>query len=447
MILVASLCSLALARPAAAQTPTALSFEEAVGAAERAAESVAIARADVDRAQAQVSSARAGYMPTVNGSLAYQRTLKSEFDNISFGPTDPNAPDVELPFGQRNNWRVGVQVSQPLFDGFRTYQSVSAAKSGVRVSELGVRSTRAQVVLQVAQAYFDAALAQRQVEIAELTLQQAEQTFNETQLGFKQGATPEFDLVRAEVARDNQRTMLVQFRVQRDVLFVQLRRLIGAPLDRPLQLTSTLDADDVEQMLAHARTAAGIAKSNRIAVAQAKEAVAAREASVKIAKADRLPVLSAGTDFGLVNYQNQPFNSDWRTNWTLGVTLSLPIFDGFRRRAAIRSSQAELESARAQLQNAAEVSDVETAQARANVEASKTQLETSVRTVQQAKRAYDIAELRFQQGASTHLELVDTRVQLEQAQLSQARSARDLRVARLREELLPALPLGAASGF
>jgi outer membrane protein len=103
--------------------------------------------------------------------------------------------------------------------------------------------------------------------------------------------------------------------------------------------------------------------------------------------------------------------------------------------------------ARAQLKQASEVADVETAQARANVEASKTQLETSVRTVQQAKRAYQIAELRFQQGASTHLELVDTRVQLEQALLNQARSARDLRVARLREELLPALPLGAATGF
>jgi outer membrane protein len=445
--LVAGLSSVALVQPAAAQSAEALSFDDAVAAAERAAESIAIARADVDRAQAQVSSARAGYMPTVNGSLAYQRTLASEFDDIMFGPApDPGAPEVDLPFGQPNNWRVNVQVSQPLFDGFRTREAVSAAKAGVRVSELGVRSTRAQVVLQVAQVYFDAALAQRQVEIAEITLQQAEETFRETELGFKQGATPEFDLVRAEVARDNQRTLVVQFRVQRDVVFVQLRRLIGLPLDRPLQLTSKLEADDLEQVVAAARAAAGIAAKERVAVAQAKQLVEAREASVGIAKADRLPVLAAGTDFGLVNYENQPFNNEWRTNWTLGVTLSLPIFDGFRRNAAVRSSKAELVSARAQLKQASEVADVETAQARANVEASKTQLETSLRTVQQAKRAYQIAELRFQQGASTHLELVDTRVQLEQALLNQARSARDLRVARLREELLPALPLGAAAG-
>ena len=48
--------------------------------------------------------------------------------------------------------------------------------------------------------------------------------------------------------------------------------------------------------------------------------------------------------------------------------------------------------------------------------------------MQQASRAYQIAELRFAQGASTHLELVDTRVQLEQALPVQVRAAPDLRI-------------------
>lgn len=443
LYLAAGLCSVALAQPAAAQSARTLSFEEAVAAAERAAESVAIARSEVDRARAQVVSARAGYLPRIDGSLQYQRTLATEFDDIMFGPPDPAFEEVELPFGQPNNWRVNLSASLPLFDFFRTKNALTAAHAGVRSSEINVRSTRAQVVLQVAQAYFDAALAQRQVEIAEVTLQQAERTYEETELGFKQGAAPEFDLVRAEVTRDNQRTLLVHYKVQRDTTLVALRRLIGAPLDQPLQLTSRLDANDFEQLLASARKAAGISTDNRLAVAQAKEAVTAREASVKLARAEYFPILSAGTDFGLVNYENTPFEGDWRTNWSVGVTLSLPIFDGFRRNANVRSARADLAAAKAQLQLTSEVSDVEEAQARANVEASRTQLENSVRTVKQARRAYEIAELRFSQGASTHLELVDARVQLEQALLVQARAARDLRLALLREALLPALPLGS----
>ena len=69
--------------------------------------------------------------------------------------------------------------------------------------------------------------------------------------------------------------------------------------------------------------------------------------------------------------------------------------------------------------------------------------EQARRTVEQAQRAFAIAELRFAQGASTHLELVDARTQLEQAELNRARSARDVRVATLRRDLLAGLPLGA----
>jgi outer membrane protein TolC len=455
VVLTTLLASIAIAiaqdQPAAPASP--LSFEQAVNAAERAAESVAIARADVDRSEAGVVTARSGYLPTINGNAGYQRTLASEFDDINFGfggGSGSGSGDGlgDLPFGQRNTWRLGVNVQQPLFDGFRTQASMRAARAGVRASRLGVVASRAQAVLQVAQAYYDAVLAQRQVDIAGVTLQQAEQTFNETELGFKQGATPEFDVVRAEVARDNQRTQLTQFEVQRDVALVQLRRLVGLPLDQPITLTTKLDGDDVEAIVASARAAAELpAGSARLAVVQAKEGVAAREATLDAAKADRLPALAASTDYGLVRYKDSPFSTDWRTNWTLGVTLTIPIFDGFRRSAKIATAHADLTSARAQLQQASEVSKVDTVQASANVAASARQLETTTRTVEQAQRAYQIAELRFQQGASTHLELVDSRVQLEQALLNQARSARDLRVARLRQELLPGLPLGSAAGF
>src|SRR5262245_52170051 len=149
LFLVACLCSVALAQPAGAQTPAPLSFEDAVTAAERAAEVVAIAKSDVDRARAHVTTARSGYLPTINGALIYQRTLASEFDDIMFGPPpDPNMEPIELPFGQPNNWRVNLQINQPLFDSFRTRSAVDAAKGNVRVSRLTEQSIHAQVALQ-----------------------------------------------------------------------------------------------------------------------------------------------------------------------------------------------------------------------------------------------------------------------------------------------------------
>lgn len=459
----AGLISLALVSPAAAQPPGStapdtppgavmtapgtgvpFSLDEALRAAVKASETIDAAKAEVDRSRTFVTSARAGYLPSVNGTASYQRTLATEFDDINFGPpTMMGDEEIDLPFGRRNNWRLGVTASQPLFDGFRTSAAIDQAKSGVRQAELGVTTTKTELVLQVATAYYDAVLADRQLEIADVTLQQAEQTLKETQLKFDQGTAPEFDLVRAQVSRDNQSTQLIQFRVQRDVAYVQLRRLIGVPLDQPLQLTSRLDADDMDPMLETARKAVDLPpNTTRVAIAQAKEQVVANKASVDVANSAWWPTLSAGTDFGLVNYENQPVNTDWRTNWTVGLNLSIPIFDGFRRKANVDASKAALKSSQAQLQNATEIAQIEAAQAAANVQASATTLETTTRTVGQAKRAYQIAELRFSQGASTHLELVDARVQLEQSQVNQARSQHSLRLARIRQELLVGLRLG-----
>lgn len=447
VLFVAGVVCLQVAMAAADAGSKPMSLADALGAAERASESIAIARSDVDRAQSRVISARSGYLPIVNSSAAYQRTLKSEFDNISFTPPGMMGSDVELPFGQRNNWRVGVNVNQPLFDGFRTQHAMGQAYAGVRVSQLGVTQARARVVLDTALAYYDALLAERQVEIAQVTLQQAEATLAETQLKFKQGTAPEFDVVRAQVSRDNQNNIIVRFTVERDVAFVQLRRLIGLPLDKPITLTTKLEDEDLDAVIATARSAAGLPPAQtRIAIAQAKETIEIREQGVSLAKSAYFPTISAGTDLGFVSYQNHPFSTDWKTNWTVGLNISIPLFDGFRRRATVLGSQADLASARSQLEATTEISQVESAQASAAVEASIKTLEISARTVDQAQRAYQIADLRFQQGASTHLELIDARVQLEQAQLNKARAAHDVKIARLRQELLPGLPLGSVLG-
>ena len=69
--------------------------------------------------------------------------------------------------------------------------------------------------------------------------------------------------------------------------------------------------------------------------------------------------------------------------------------------------------------------------------------EASGGTVQQATRAYEIADVRYRAGVSTQLELTDSRLLLQQAEATRAQAARDVQVARARVALLPELPLGS----
>jgi len=93
----------------------------------------------------------------------------------------------------------------------------------------------------------------------------------------------------------------------------------------------------------------------------------------------------------------------------------------------------------------AELADLETRAAWAELLAARATWEASSGTIEQAQRAYQIANVRFSAGVSTQLELSDSRLLLQQAEANRAQSARDLQVARARVALLPELPL-ATSG-
>jgi outer membrane protein TolC len=81
------------------------------------------------------------------------------------------------------------------------------------------------------------------------------------------------------------------------------------------------------------------------------------------------------------------------------------------------------------------------ASARQDLQSARAVWNSTAGSVEQAQRAYEIAELRYKEGISTQLELSDSRLLLEQAQANRAQAARDLQVARVKLALLPDLPL------
>lgn len=472
-----------------------LTLEQAIAMAEARSEPVAVARAGVQRAEGEQVRARADLFPQLRGSASYDRTLASEFEGI-FGGTGgpacdpytlrPTAPledrvaeieraldcgaigggffggdgagtdgdeggDVELPFGQKNIYRLDLSLSQNLYSGGRVPAQRALARAGRELAHEGLASARAQVVLDVTQAYYDAALSERLAGIAESGLRQATATLQQVELSFEAGRSPEFEVLRARVARDNQRPLVVRARSQRTIAYLRLRQLVHLPADTPLAVVANLD-DPVlpapapfAANLPSAPGAPAIPSTPRVAVRQAEAGVAAREAAERIARSQSLPSVSLNSAYGRVAYARFPSFSDFRTNWTVGVLAQIPILTGGRLRGDRMVAAADLAEARAERDRALNLSEVDTQAAFEELEAARATWEASAGTVEQAARAYDIAELRYREGISTQLELSDARYLLEQAQANRAQAARDLQVARARVALLPDLPLGTGT--
>jgi hypothetical protein len=123
----------------------------------------------------------------------------------------------------------------------------------------------------------------------------------------------------------------------------------------------------------------------------------------------------------------------------------VPLFTGGRLKGGEMVAAADLAEARAQHDRARNLAEVDTQAAYEELDSARATWEASAGTVEQAARAYDIAQLRYREGISTQLELSDARYLVEQAQANRAQAARDLQVARARIALLPDLPLGTGT--
>jgi outer membrane protein TolC len=468
----------------------ALTLADALRMAEQSSENVAIARAGVLRSGGQLKQARSEFFPQISGSLGYTRTLASEFSSLgsdapadttmaseacgSFTPNpslplqsrvdsleaalrckseeNPFAAFRDLPFGRENAWQLNLSVSQTVFSGGRVSAQSSIAGSGRRIAEMNLTSSRAQVVLDVASAYYDAALADQLYRVAQETLDQAETTLRQVRLGREVGNQPEFELLRAQVTRDTQEPLVIQRRSDRDIAQLRLKQLLDLPQDATLQLATELDGQDAASMVSLALDIVGVEADTsvemRMPVRQASETVQIQESQRAIARANRLPSLTVNMQYGRVGYPSgvSPFNSDFRTNWTVGASIQLPIFTGFRLSGAAMVAQADLDEAHARLEMTRELTALDSRDAAERLASAQASWNASSGTVEQANRAYEIAQVRFDEGISTQLELNDSRITLQQAQINRAQAARNLHIARLRLALLPWLPLGGSAG-
>ena len=459
-----------------------LSLDDALQVAEGGSEQVAAAEAGVRRASGEIDFVRSGLFPQLGSAVGYQRTLQTQFDGIfdtdATAPpcagltVNPDAPledrvaelerflqcppgnpfggsgDSDLPFGQLNTWTANLQFVQRVYDGGSLRAQERQARAGRDAASFGVTTTRAQLDLDVAIAFYDAALSDRLVAITESTLTQAAETLRQIELQFQVGQIAEFEVLRARVSRDNQRAAVIRTRIQRDLAYLRLKQLLDIPADDPIEIDANLTepngplAQRWAAILAEAE--AGLKLVERTTVKQTEAGVLANEAAVDVTRAEFRPRLNVGSSFTAYAYDPLPaFN---RRDWTVGATVSLPILDGGRRRANRAIAEASLDESRQQLQEVRELAELDQRSAYATWQAARAAWESTSGTVEEAQRAYQIADVRYREGLSTQLELNDARLALERAEATRAQAARDLQVTRSRLALLPDLPLGAGSG-
>jgi outer membrane protein len=238
--------------------------------------------------------------------------------------------------------QLGINLSQPIFNGGSVRNSVRAAETRVNAGRANLRGTEADTFTAVVTAYVDVirdeaivSLNQQNVHVLEVNLQATRDRF---EVG---------DLTRTDVAQSEARLALAQSQLRSaEAQLIGSRenyiRVVGTPpgvLDQPPPLPNL--ATDVE-------TAEQTALANNPFLEAAQLARDASRFDVNVARASRSPSVSLGVGGSYYNYlgsvsaqarQLSGINSDGFST-TLGANVSLPLFQGGRPAALVRQAQA-----------------------------------------------------------------------------------------------------------
>lgn len=395
-------------------------------------EEAALAREQLTQAEAQTRQARASGLPQLSASLSYDRTLRSVFDLGSSAPpeTPPEEPPEfdfgdlfgDLPFGQPNTWIGSLQLGQAIYTGGRVGAARRIARLGRLATEQNVAEVEASVAREVREGYFQTALAESMVVIAAEAYELATEQLRIVESFFRQGTVSEFEVLQARVERDNLEPQIVAARNARELAAANLKRLVNIPQDQPIELVTPLAAEvrDID------RDAVLAAALSRPALQAASQQVAIQQSLIRIARADRMPTISA---FGNFSWQafpegliptGLPGGSQWREDWGVGFQVAVPIFDGFRTRGAIQEARSNVRQAELQEMQLREAVRMEVTAGLAAFDAARAQIEARRATVAQAARGFELAELRYAGGLATLLELSNARLLLQQARVNQA---------------------------
>jgi outer membrane protein TolC len=142
------------------------------------------------------------------------------------------------------------------------------------------------------------------------------------------------------------------------------------------------------------------------------------------------------------NYDADPSSfGGQRETWDASAALSLPLFDSGQTRGRVKQARADLESAREAEQQMHNLVMLEVRQAHLSILEAQERMRVAEKDVEQAREALRLAQIRYQSGISTSVEVTDAEVALAQSRTSQVNAFYDYLLARARLQKAVGTPL------
>jgi multidrug efflux system outer membrane protein len=380
------------------------------------------ANLDVRAAQARVGTARSertramlDMTPSVTfaGGYTRQRLSAASFPGGSGGK-----------FPDQTVWDAGFDAAWEIDIFGRLRNNVNARGAFVSVAQEDLRDVRVTLSAELARAYFELRGAQEQLQVAQRNAENQRRTLDLTRERLDAGRGTAFDTERAQAQLSSTLASIpvreaqvaaAQYRI--GVLVGRSPTDVARELDQPSPLPELPDVTSIGNPDSVVRYRPDVAAAERFAGAQ--------RALIGVAKADYLPRLTIGGTAGYAASQFHTIGDDGTFRYALGPMITWPGLNLGRVKADVDAAEAREEEARAQYGQVvlAALEELETSLTRYRT--ARVRVERLHEASTASERAAELARLRFKEGVTDFLQVLDAeRTQLEaQDQLAEGRTA------------------------
>ncbi|WP_244191131.1 MULTISPECIES: TolC family protein [unclassified Prosthecochloris] len=314
-----------------------LSLDEAISIAMEHNPDIRVARGEERIARNKVNIGNAGLLPSIDlvGSVSYQNTEDAQLSSMDESTTTS----------------AKLQASYTLFDGFGNIYTFRKLKTAGRLGSLQAKNRIEQTILDVSEAYYRFADATAQLDVARKALSISDERLRRARLRSEYGQANSLEVLSATVDANADSVASMQAGLE----YNAARRSLNLLLHRPV---STLCSVETDVQFVPDMTRERVLEGARQSFAEyriAEESVRQAQHELGIARSDFFPEISmqanygySQTDPGLMVDMDDPSEG-----FSASLTMTLPLFNGFRSSIAHQNARIALQNSQVRLEQAA----------------------------------------------------------------------------------------------
>ena len=383
---------------------------------------------NLEIAKTDVVSAKGNFIPNLNASSNGSFNFGSTFDPVS------NNRVSSTTFGSS----FGLSSSIAIFNGFSNTNTYKQAKLGVESSKYDLQKIENDISLFVVNGYLNILFAKENLNVAKIQYEISKKQIDVAQNKFDAGIVAKGELLNAKSTAANDLQSVISQENTLNLAFLNLAQSLQvSAIDFDI---SPIEIDSPSATLLYVNSNVVYEKSliNRPEIERAKLAIENADLGIKIAKSAYLPSLTGygnissnyGHRFKLVvpgDFNEYFFKQVLKDNvgYALGVSLNVPIFNGFKTNASVQRSkinkeifETRLESEKLSLKQTIE-------QAFLDVKAASKTFEAASMSLKAQEEAFKNAQEKYNYGSMTQFDFDQVRNRLVNAQGAMIRSKYD----------------------